>query len=563
MNEIYWKQIWERKGELETNDLKELDGYEATTINPEEVANKIIKILKIKKSDKVLEIGCGAGMIAQYFDCDYVGIDYSKSLVKKHIELLKHSVLMAKGNDIPFKDKYFDKAFAYSVFHYFPDKEYVEKVIKELKRVCKGKIFIGDLTERSHRREHLVFRRSEFQGMFSKGFYNKDRFNVLIDTEPIIKRNILLTPGPATTTDFVKYAQVVPDICPREREFGEIMRQIREDLVKIVKGDGNYTSILFAGSGTAMMDACINSVVPPDKKIAVINNGAYGIRMVKITKSYRISCVELSFEWGEMPNLGKVRETLEKDKNIACLAMVHHETTTGMLNPIKEIGNIAKENNCIFIVDTVSSFAGIPINIKDYKIDFMFSTSNKCIQGTAGLAFVICRKDELEKTKNYPPRSFYLNLYQQYDYFEKKGQMQFTPPVQVIHALRQATEEYFEEGGENRYNRYTKSWQTLRKGLKEIGFKFLLKEEKESHILTTILEPENPNYDFSKLHDLLYEEGFTIYPGKIGKKGTFRLANMGAIDYRDIKDFIVILKRILHKMGVKFKEGKDRSNKDS
>ena len=554
MNEMYWKQIWERKGNLETDDLKELDGFEATTINPEEVVHQIAEILKIKKSDKVLEVGCGAGMIAQYLDCNYVGIDYSKSLVKKHIELLKHFVLVAKADDIPFKDKYFDKVFVYSVFHYFPDKKCVKKVIKELKRVCKEKIFIGDLPKKSQRKEHLLFRKSEFQGVFSEGFYNKDRFNVLIDAEPIIKRNILLTPGPATTTDSVKYAQVVPDICPREKEFQEIMRHIREDLVKVVKGDENYTSILFAGSGTAVVDACINSIVPPKKKIAIINNGAYGERMVKIAEAYQIPYVELFFEWGKIPDLNKIRETLKKDKDIACLAMVHHETTTGMLNPVKEIGNIVKENNCIFIVDTVSSFAGIPIDIKDYKIDFIFSTSNKCIQGMAGLAFVVCRKDELEKIKNYPPRSFYLNLYQQYDYFEKKGQMQFTSPVQVAYALRQAIKEYFKEGEENRYKRYTKNWQTLKKGLKKMGFRFLLKEEEESHILTTVLDPKDPNYNFDKMHDLLYKKGFTIYPGKIGKKNTFRLANMGAINYKDIKRFLIVSKNILDKMGISCKQ---------
>ena len=365
-----------------------------------------------------------------------------------------------------------------------------------------------------------------------------------------VKRNILLNPGPATTTDSVKYAQIVPDICPREREFGEIMRQIRKDLVKIVKGDESYTSILFAGSGTAMMDACISSVVSPNKKIAIINNGAYGKRMVRIAEAYQIPYVELYFKWGEMPDLQKITESLEKDKNIACLSMVHHETTTGMLNPIKDIGNIVKKNNSVFIVDTISSFAGVPIDIKDCKIDFMMSTSNKCIQGMAGLSFVICRRQELEKMKDYPKKSFYLNLYQQYDYFEKKGEMRFTPPVQVTYALRQAIKEYFKEGGENRYKRYTQNWKTLRKGLQEIGFKFLLTEGDESHILITILEPEDLNYNFDKMHDLLYEKGFTIYPGKIGKKGTFRLANMGAIDYKDIEGFLVALKDTLRQMGV-------------
>ncbi|KPJ58686.1 MAG: hypothetical protein AMJ42_02825 [Deltaproteobacteria bacterium DG_8] len=369
-----------------------------------------------------------------------------------------------------------------------------------------------------------------------------------------IKRNILLSPGPATTTDRVKQAQIVPDICPREKEFGDVMREIRQDLVKIAGGDTNYTSILFAGSGTSVMDATINSVVPPDKKILIINNGAYGERLVKIAEAYNISFVELKFEWGTKIELVKVKQILEESSNIACLAVIHHETSTGILNPIKEIGRIAKENDCVFIVDTISSFAGIPFSIKNCNIDFMMSTSNKCIQGMAGIAFVICRKDELEKTKDYPPRSFYLNLYSQYEYFEKKGQMRFTPPVQVLYALKQAIKEFFEETAPNRYERYTKSYKVLTDGLKEMGFKFLLKDDVEhSHLLTTILKPDDPNFDFSVLHDKLYSKGFTIYPGKLKDKNTFRIANIGAIDHLDIKKFSKELREVLGEMGVKLK----------
>jgi len=283
-------------------------------------------------------------------------------------------------------------------------------------------------------------------------------------------------------------------------------------------------------------------VVAPGKKILIINNGAYGERMVKIAKAYSIPCVELKFEWGSLPDLKKVEEELKNDEDIACVSMIHHETTTGMLNPVKEIGEISKKYNRVFIVDTISSFAGIPFDIKDYKIDFMVSTSNKCIQGMAGVCFVICKKDELKKIKDYPKKSFYLNLYSQYNYFKEKYQMQFTPPVQTIYALKQAIIEFEKEGAENRHKRYFKSWETLVKGMNELSFKRLLKDEEESHILTTFLDPDDDNFNFNKMHDLLYKKGFTIYPGKIGKKGTFRLANMGAIDYKDIENFLNALK---------------------
>jgi 2-aminoethylphosphonate-pyruvate transaminase len=259
-----------------------------------------------------------------------------------------------------------------------------------------------------------------------------------------IKRNILLNPGPATTTDTVKMAQVVPDICPREQEFVDVIDEVRQGLLDVVGADDYYTCVLFAGSGTAVMDAVINSVVPPNKKIMVINNGAYGERMVKIARAYGIGCVNLKAPWTQSPDLKHVEKAIKGDPEISHVAMVHHETTTGLLNPLKEVGWIANSLGRIFIADTISSFAGIPINIKNDHIDYLMSTSNKCIQGMAGVSFVICKKSEIEKTANYLPRSFYLSLYQQYKYFEEHGEMQFTPPVQVIYALRQAIKEYFD-----------------------------------------------------------------------------------------------------------------------
>lgn len=366
-----------------------------------------------------------------------------------------------------------------------------------------------------------------------------------------IKRNILLSPGPATTSDTVKLAMIAPDICPREEEFCGILQKIRKDLVKIINGGKNYTTVLFAGSGTSIMDSVINSVLPPNKKIAVVVNGAYGERMAAIAASYSIPCVRIDFDWTEKINAEKIEEVLKKDSEISCLAAVHHETTTGMLNPIYELGDICKKNGRTFIVDAISSYAGIPIDIKKSNADFLMSTSNKCIQGAAGCAFVICKKTELEKIKDYPPRSFYLNLYMQYEHLEKNGQMAFTPPVPSIYALNQAIKEYFKEGGKKRYERYTENWKVLRSGLLGLGFSLLLKEEDESHILLTVLNPKSKKYNFKKMHDFLYKRGFTIYPGKIGREKTFRLANMGDIYSGDIKKFLSNLKIFLEYYKIK------------
>lgn len=365
-----------------------------------------------------------------------------------------------------------------------------------------------------------------------------------------IERNILLNPGPATTTDTVKMAQVVSDICPREQEFVEVMAEVRQGLLDVVGAGDEYTCILLAGSGTAAMDAVINSVVPPNKKILVINNGAYGERMVKIARAYDIDCVEFAVQWTEMPDLTVVESALRNDSEITHVAVVHHETTTGMLNPIREIGEVVHSLGKLLIADTISSFAGIPIDMRNDHIDYLMSTSNKCIQGMAGVCFVICKRSEIEKMANYPSRSFYLNLYQQYKYFEEHGQMQFTPPVQVIYALRQALKEFFEEGQKNRFERYKDNFAVLKSGIEDMGFKSLLKEECQSHILTTIIEPEHPNYDFTLMHDILYKKGFTIYPGKIGDTKSFRIANMGAITVKDITKFFQVLRGVLVEMGI-------------
>lgn len=185
-----WQSIWERKGHSETGNLRELDGFENTDIDEATVAREIISFLQIEENDKVLEIGCGAGMIAQFLYCRYVGIDYSRSLIEKHKKLLNNNdVFHCYANELPFDDRSFDKVFCYSVFHYFPDKEYSLQVIKEMKRVCKKCIFIGDLPMSSHRNDHLLFNPEDFsEWIVSKGLYNQQRFNVLLEVRSDLHR---------------------------------------------------------------------------------------------------------------------------------------------------------------------------------------------------------------------------------------------------------------------------------------------------------------------------------------------------------------------------------------
>jgi 2-aminoethylphosphonate-pyruvate transaminase len=365
-----------------------------------------------------------------------------------------------------------------------------------------------------------------------------------------VKRNVLLNPGPATTSDTVKYAQVVPDICPREKEFVDIMTEVRKDLVKVVHGDPDkYSAVIFTGSGTIIQDVCINSLVPEGKKICVVNNGAYSARMVEIAQYYHIPCVNLEFATTGLPDLKVVKEALEKDKDIAVVATVHHETGTGVLNPIKEIGRIAHDNGCVFVVDTISTYGLMPIDIEQQNIDFLMSSAQKGLAAMTGASWTVGRIEEIKKSKDYPTRSYYCNLYMQYDFFERVGEMHFTPPVQTMYALQQAVKEYFAEGEQARWERLTKCWEAIHKGLEEIGLGTVIDKEIQGHLVVTVKAPEDGKFDFFKLHDYCFERGFTIYPGKMFGLQTFRLCNLGLITAKDIQDFFVVAKAAFEAMG--------------
>lgn len=369
--------------------------------------------------------------------------------------------------------------------------------------------------------------------------------------EILVERKILLNPGPATTTDTVKYAQIVPDICPREKEFVELMGSIREDLVRIVHGDEEYTSVLFCGSGTLAMDVALNSLLPADKKILIVNNGAYSARAAEICEYYRLPCINLTFPVDELPDLEKIENVLQENPDIAVVYTTHNETGTGILNPICEIGALAHRYQAIFIVDTTSTYAMRPIHIKEDNIDFCMASAQKGLMAMTGVSFIVGKREFIEKSKDYPKRSYYCNLYMQYEYFEEHGEMHFTPPVQTIYAMRQALKEYFEEGETAKWERHKRVCNALCDGMERFGFKEVIRREWQSGLVVTVKYPDDPNWNFETIHDYCYERGFTIYPGKINSAHTFRLCALGAIDEDDILEFMKVLKSGLKEMNVK------------
>lgn len=368
---------------------------------------------------------------------------------------------------------------------------------------------------------------------------------------PSIKRNILLNPGPSTTTNTVKYAQVVPDICPREKEFAGLMKGLREDLVRIVHGDTQkYTSVLFCGSGTLNIDVCLNSLLPAGKKILVVNNGAYSTRAVEICEHYGMPHIDLKFPVDQQPDLALVEKTLRDNPDIALVHTTHNETGTGILNPIREIGALAHRYGAVFTVDTTSTYAMRPIDIEADNIDFCMASAQKGLMAMTGLSFVVGNRALIEASAAYPTRSYYCNLFLQYDYFEKTGEMHFTPPVQTIYAALQALKEYWAEGEEAKWARHTRVFNAIHAGLDELGFRDAVRREWQSGLVVSVVYPDDPNWNFEKVHDYCYERGFTIYPGKISTTNTFRLCALGAIDEADIRDFFVVFRAALKELGV-------------
>ena len=355
-----------------------------------------------------------------------------------------------------------------------------------------------------------------------------------------VRREVLLNPGPATTTDSVKYSQIQADVCPRENEFGDVMGWVSEQLSSFVGEKGTVETVLFGGSGMAGDEAMMTSCIPDDGKVLIVENGAYGARLARIADIYGIKNEVFESDGVHRLDVDAIKSRIASGE-FTHFAIIYHETTTGLLNPVPELCRFCHEHDVVTIVDAVSAFAAIPIDMNRDCIDFMASTSNKNIQGMAGVAFVFCRREALERIKGYRMRNYYLNIYDQYQYFKKNNQTRFTPPVQTIYALRQAIIETKVETIEGRYQRYTECWKVLTEAIERMGLKMPVDKKEQSHLIVTIEDPASPKYKFDDLHDLARKYSFTIYPGKLTNASTFRIANIGDIRPEEMKRFTEIL----------------------
>jgi 2-aminoethylphosphonate-pyruvate transaminase len=368
-----------------------------------------------------------------------------------------------------------------------------------------------------------------------------------------LSRKILLNPGPATTSTAVKRALLVEDICPREAEFGDLIARVREKCTAVVHGHPDYETILLGASGTGAVEACLTSCVDRERgTVLIIENGAYGERMTAICRSSGIPCESITFEWGAPVDLETITSHLaERNQSITALAFVHHETTVGILNPLDELTVLGKQCGLDVIVDAMSSYAGLPIALSTTAVDYLISSSNKCIQGMAGLGIVVADREALERSSEYRSGNYYFNLFENYRSQKQERQFLFTPPVQVLYALEAALDEFFTETGEARFARYASLYRILLEGMRDIGFKTLVEPQFHAMLLTAFIEPDHPRYDFDAMHDFFFARGITIYPGKCPGHHTFRIANIGDLSIDDMALFLNLMREYLTGYGIR------------
>lgn len=348
------------------------------------------------------------------------------------------------------------------------------------------------------------------------------------------ENKILFTPGPLTTSSSVKEA-MLRDVGSRDTEFIEVVKNIRNGLLEIagVSKESGYEAIIMQGSGTMGIESVISSVIPPEGKLLVVINGAYGKRIKQIAEIHHIQVDTISYRENQIPDISMIEERILQSNGITHLAIVHCETTSGIINPVEDVGEICNRYNIIFIVDAMSSFGAVPINVKNAGIHFLISSANKCIEGVPGFSFIIADRDMLKKSLY--SRTLTLDLFAQWEGLENNGQFRFTPPTHALLAFDKALDELDEEGGTaGRAKRYLNNNQKLLNGMIKMGFMPFVPDNYRGYIITSFYYPDNSDFSFDKFYKFLSERGLIIYPGKLGDENTFRIGNIGRIGDAEI-----------------------------
>jgi 2-aminoethylphosphonate-pyruvate transaminase len=361
---------------------------------------------------------------------------------------------------------------------------------------------------------------------------------------------LLFTPGPLTTSATVKEA-MLRDLGSLDSDFLASVRNIRMRLLDVGPySPEDYECVLMQGSGTFVVESVISSVLPRDGKLLVLANGAYGRRIAQIARVHGIALevFEIAENRKFTPEL--VAQYLASVTGITHVAVVHCETTSGILNRVEEIGDVVHRAGAAYIVDAMSSFGAIPIDMAGSHIDYLISSANKCIEGVPGFGFVLANRHALNSAKGQA-RTLSLDLYDQWDSMEATGHFRFTPPIHTLLAFEQALNELDEEGGMRaRGERYQQNHIALCRGMKAIGFEIYLAEEDQSFIITSFRYSSNPAFRFADFYSRLWSLGFAIYPGKLSHEACFRIGTIGRITVEDIEALLEAIQRVLRDMDV-------------
>jgi len=359
----------------------------------------------------------------------------------------------------------------------------------------------------------------------------------------------LLTPGPLTTSMATKEA-MLHDWGSRDATFIETNQRVRDNLLKIAEAEASHVCVPVQGSGTFAVEATIATLLPRDGKALVLVNGAYGKRMVKIIEYLGRAHTALETPEDTPPSLEDLDDTLSNDADITHVLVVHCETTSGILNPIKEIADIVEKHKRHLIIDAMSAFGAIALSAKNVHFDAVMASSNKCLEGVPGMGFSIIRQSELEKCKGNA-HSLSLDLYDQWVTMEDTKQWRFTPPIHVIVAFDKAMEQFFEAGGvDGRNARYSNNRKVLVDGLREMGFETLLPDHLQAPIIVTIKMPADPAFDFQTFYDRLKDQGYIIYPGKLTVAPSFRIGCIGALNETHMEGVLEVIRQTVADMGI-------------
>ena len=360
---------------------------------------------------------------------------------------------------------------------------------------------------------------------------------------------LLLTPGPLTTSAEVKQA-MLHDWGSRDPSFIDATKNVREGLVEVSGGGDAFTAVPVQGSGTFAVEAMIGTFLPKGNKLLIVVNGAYGHRIANICDYMDRPYTVLETPEDTPPDIAAVSETLAANPDISHVVVVHCETTSGILNPIQEIAAAVAAAGRNFMIDAMSAFGAIPLDLSQISCDAVAASSNKCFEGVPGLGFVLCRKIALEQTRANS-HSLSLDLFDQWQAMEENGQWRFTPPTHVVVAFEAALAAHAREGGvEGRFARYRKNCDVLIEGMKTFGFEPLLPNNLQAPIIITFRMPSDPNFAFQDFYGHLKDRGFIIYPGKLTIADSFRMGCIGHLDADDMRGALAAVRQTLMDMGV-------------